>query len=76
MSPPTLVSSPMYCIKAASSDAHVFIVDPNAQDVVKNFAGYEEYATFFHNINLEFGKKGYAHEFFQAVEPYLSSLSY
>ena len=59
-----------------ANDPHVFVLDPNAQDTVKNFAGYEKYATCFHNINLEFGKKGYANEFFQAVKPYLHNYSY
>ena len=62
-------------LKKAKSP-NVFVVDPNASEIVKNFDGYEEFASCFHNVNIEFGKEAYAAEFFEAINPYLQNYSY
>ena len=54
---------------------HVFVVDPQADEIVRNFPGYKDYASCFHNIHIEFGKKGYEKEFFPAIKNRLTQNS-
>jgi len=60
----------------SATNPHVFVVNPHAADIVKIFPGYEGYAPCFHNITIEFGKKGYETEFFSAIKPYLNRKSF
>ena len=54
----------------------VFVVNPHAEEIVENFPGYEDYASRFHNINIEFGKKGYESEFFSAIKHHLHTTAH
>ena len=51
----------------------VFMVNPHAEEIVRNFPGYKKFAPRFHNINIEFGKKGYESEFFSTMKRHLHS---
>ena len=57
-------------------DCTVFVVNPEADEVVQNLPGYERYKTHFHLVPIEFGKKGYQDEFFNAIRPTIESGRY
>lgn len=56
----------------SATNPHVFVVNPHASAVVKNFPNYERYSAHFHNLTIEFGKQGYEEEFFQAITQFLN----
>ena len=59
----------------SATDPHVFVVNPHASTVVKNFPNYKRYKAYFHNVTIEFGKQGYEKEFFQAITQFLNGKS-
>lgn len=57
-------------------DCQIYLIDPEADETVYNFPNYEQYASRFHLIPIEFGKKGYEDEFYNAIDPALRRKSF
>jgi len=59
-----------------TKDAEIVVADPRAEQTVHNFLGYEELKSRFHLLPMEFGKRGYEAEFFEAIADILKDRDY